>query len=79
MQLFFFFLFFFRLHTLGRTLAKEPKKKKARRFFPDAIWPLGHKCPVGQCQDVSRQKKKKGNVLTRPYAEKTHCNVKAPR
>ena len=58
MQLFFLFLFFFRLHTLGRTLAKEPKKKKARRFFPDAIWPLGHKCPVGQCEMAAAKKKR---------------------
>ena len=67
------------MHTLGRTLAKEPKKKRPGVFFQT---PSGHWAINAQWDSVrmsAAKKKKKGNVLTRPYAEKTHCNVKAPR
>ena len=66
MQLFFLFLFFFSFAHTGKDIGQGTKKKKARRFFPDAIWPLGHKCPVGQCE-MAAAKKKKGN-----------CTAKAP-
>ena len=61
-----FFVFFVCTHWEGHCPGNQ-KKKMAGRFFPDAIWPLGHKCPVGQCEDGSCQKKKKGFVLPRPH------------
>merc|ERR1712167_356428 len=53
------------------------KKKKGRGFFPDAIWPLGHKCPVGQCE-MAAAKKKKGIVLPRRHSniEDASCQKK---
>jgi len=59
LQLFFLFLFFFSFAHTGKDIGQGTKKKKARRFFPDAIWPLGHKCPVGQCEMAAAKKKKR--------------------
>ena len=60
MQLFFLFLFFFRLHTLGRTLAKEPKKKRPGVFFQT---PSGHWAINAQWDSVRWQLPKKKREL----------------
>ena len=81
MQLFFFFFAFFSFAHTGKDIGQGTKKKKRPSVFfqtPsghwainaqwDSVWPLGHKCPVGQCEDGSCQKKKRKVVLLRPQA-----------